>query len=189
MTVDPLPSIEEMVLAEINDLFESFAPVLLAHSQEEPTKDEARAMFQFWGSVVQRQGVILARMSMFPWRKAELKSDMSGIVNRAPALMNAHFHGERVLTLELFAQGIAQTMATQRAAFEQVLAEQVSEPAPLQALLAQAPIPAAPEEMQRGELLAALAKAMSAHTEALAGIAADVDVKLREHLERERLEP
>jgi hypothetical protein len=30
---------------------------------------------------------------------------------------------------------------------------------------------------------------MSAHTEALAGIAADVDVKLREHLEREHLEP
>ena len=179
-----LPSMEKMVIAEINDVFESFAPVLFARNEEEPTKEESKAMFEFWGSVIQCQGVILAQMSMFPWRKAELKSNMSGIVNRAPALINAHYQGERALTLELFAEGIAQVMATQRAAFEQVLAEQVSDPAPLQALLADAPVPAAPEEMARGELLAALAKAMNAHTEALTGIAADVDVKLREYLER-----
>jgi hypothetical protein len=83
---------------------------------------------------------------------------------------------------------MAQTMATQRVAFEQVLAEQVREPAPLQELLAEAPIRASPEEMGRSELLSALSKAMVAHTKALAGIAADIDAKLREHLERQFLE-
>jgi hypothetical protein len=188
MPEDSLPSIEEMVTAEINGVFESFAPTLLARERGEASNEDSQAMLECWASVVQRQGLILARMSMLPWRKAELKSNMSDIVNRAPAWMNAHFRGERVMTLELYAQGMAQTMATQRVAFEQVLAEQVSEPVPLRELLAEAPIPAAPEKMGRSELLSALAKAMMAHTEALAGIAADVDAKLREHLERQFLE-
>jgi hypothetical protein len=188
MPEDYLPSLEEMVTAEINGVFESFAPVLLARKRGE-TSNEDKAMLECWGSVVQRQGLILARMSILPWRRAELKSSMSGIVNRAPAWMNAHFRGERGMTLELYAQGMAQTMATQRVAFERVLAEQVSDIAPLQELLAKAPIPATPEEMERSDLLSALAKAMIAHTEVLAGIAADVDAKLREHFDRELLEP
>lgn len=182
-----LPSMEEMVTAEINGVFESFAPILFAGKRGEASNEHSRAMFECWGSVVQRQGLILTRMAILPWRKAELKSNMSGIVNRAPAWMNAHFRGERVMTLELYAQGMAQTMATQRGAFEQVLADQVSEPAPLQELLAEVPIPVAPEEMERSELLSALANAMMAHTEALAGIAADADAKLREYLEKQSL--
>jgi hypothetical protein len=189
MPEDSLPSIEEMVTAEINGVFESFAPILFAGKRREASNEDSRAMLQCWASVVQRQGLILARMSILPWRKAELKSNMSDIVNRAPAWMNAHFRGERAMTLELYAQGMAQTLATQRAAFKQVLAEQVSEPAPLEELLAEAPIPAAPEEIERSKLLSALSKALVAHTEALAGIAADIDVKLREHLERQSLEP
>jgi hypothetical protein len=189
MPGDYLPSMEEMVTAEINGVFESFAPILLAGKREEASNEYSRAMFECWGSVVQRQGLILARIAILPWRKAELKSSMSGIVNRAPAWMNAHFRGERAMTLELYAQGMAQTMATQRGAFEQVLADQVNEPAPLQELLAEAPISAAPEEMERSELLSALSMAIVAHTKVLAGIAADADAKLREHLERQSLEP
>jgi hypothetical protein len=54
-------------------------------------------------------------------------------------------------------------------------------------LLGEAPIPVAPEKIERSELLSALARAMTAHTEALAGIAADADAKLREYLERQSL--
>lgn len=189
MPEDYLPSMEEMVTAEINGVFESFAPILFAGKREEASNEYSRAMFECWGSVVQRQGLILARMAILPWRKAELKSSMSGIVNRAPAWMNAHFRGERAMTLELYAQGMAQTMAAQRGAFEQVLTDQVDEPAPLQELLVEAPLPAVPEAIERSALLAALAKAMTAHTEVLAGIAADADAKLREYLERQFLEP
>lgn len=189
MSEDYLPSMEEMVIAEINGVFESFAPILFAAKRGEASNEDSRAMLQCWASVVQRQGLILARMSILPWRKAELKSTMSGIVNRAPAWMNAHFRGEGVMTLELYAQGMAQTMATQRVAFKQVVAEQVGEPVPLQELLAEAPIPGAPEGMERSKLLSALSKAIVAHTEVLAGIAADIDMKLYEHLERQSLEP
>jgi hypothetical protein len=56
-----------------------------------------------------------------------------------------------------------------------VLADQVSEPDLLQELLAEAPVPTAPEEIERSELLSAFAKAMMAHTEVLAGIVADAD--------------
>lgn len=103
MPEDHLPSMEEMVTAEINGVFESFAPILFAGKREEASNEYSRAMSECWGSVVQRQGLILARMAILPWRKAELKSSMSGIVNRAPAWMNAHYRGERAMTLELYA--------------------------------------------------------------------------------------
>lgn len=172
-----------MVVAEINGVFESIGSILLTRKPGELSDEDAHAMLECWASVVQRQGLILARMSLLPWRRADLKSSMSGIVNRAPAWMNAHFRGEPVMTLELFAQGMAQTMATQREAIEQVLAEQVSEPTSLQELIAESPVPTKPEKMPRRELLSALAKAMTAHTEVLAGIAADIDAKLRRHFE------
>lgn len=181
MPGDALPSLEEMVIAEIDAVFEPMASLLSGRPPEEPSSAESKAIFEAWGTIVQSQGMILARISLMPWTRSELKSDMSGIVGRAPAWLDAHYRGERAMTLELFAHGIAQTMATQRAAFEQVLAEQVSEPALLQRLLAGAPIPTDPEEMPRSALLAALANAMTAHTEALVGIAADFDKKVRHH--------
>jgi hypothetical protein len=183
-----LPSLEEMVIAEISGIFESIGPTLLNRRPRGLSDADTKAMLECWGSVVQRQGVILARMAMFPSTRAELKSSMHGIVNRAPAWMNAHFRGERVMTLELFAQGIAQTMTVQRVAMERVLAEQVSQPATLEERLAAAPLPAEPERVSRSELLSALAKAMTAHTEVLAGIAADLDAQLIRHLEKEALE-
>lgn len=189
MPNDDLSSIEEMVIAEINGVFESIGSVLLSRKPGGLSDEDTRAMLQCWASVVQRQGLILARMAILPWRKAELKSSMSGIVNRAPAWMNAHFRGERTMTLELFAEGIAQTMARQQVEINRVLVEQVDEPAPLQALLAEAPLPADPEKVARGELLSAITKAMTTHTEALVGIAADLDVKSRQHFGLDSSEP
>jgi hypothetical protein len=176
-----------MVIAEINGVFESFEWVL-SRKPGEMSVEDTKAMLECSASVVQKQGAILARLSILPWRRGELKSSMSGIVRRAPAWMDAHFRGERGMTLELFALGIAQTMTTQRAEIEQVLSEQVEEPGPFQALLAEAPLPANPEQLARGELLSGIAKAMTAHTKALAGIAADVDVKYRRHFGLDLLE-
>ena len=174
-----LPSLEEMVIAEIDAAFAPARSILLGNQPDEPTDAESRAMLECWRAVVQRQGLILARLSLLPWRRSELKSNMPSIMNRAPAWLDAHYRGEQTMTLELFAHGIAETMTTQRVAFEQVLVDQVSGRAPLQALLAEAPIPPDPNKLSRSELLAALAQAMSAHTEVLVGIAADVDAKLQ----------
>lgn len=146
MHSDALPSFEQIVIDEIDAAFAPLGPLLRDSPADEPTSAESRALFERWGTIVQVQGVILARLSLMPWSRRELMSNMSGIVNRAPAWLDARYREERAMTLDLFAQGIAQTMATQRAAFERVLAEQVSAPASLQALLAKAPVP----PIQRG---------------------------------------
>lgn len=180
MRSESLPSLEAMVVAEIAATFEPVAPMLARPQSREISDKECRAILKCWGSTVQRQGAILARLSILPWRRSELQSNMPHVLKRAPAWMDAHIHGAQRMTPELFAQGIAQIMATQRSAIKQVLADQVNEPTRLQALLADAPIPSNPEAIALSDLFTALAQAMTAHTEVLVGIAADFDAKLRE---------
>lgn len=180
MPSEPLPTLEAMVAAEIAATFEPVTPMLARPQYREISDEKCRAILECWGSTVQRQGTILARLAILPWRKSELQSNMPGIVKRAPAWMDAHIHGAQKMTPDLFAQGIAETMATQRSAIKQVLADQMNEPTRLEALLADAPIPSNTEAMVRSDLFAALAQAMTAHTEVLVGIAADCDEKLRE---------
>lgn len=187
MANEGFPSVKQMVIADIRGVLESVGS--LPGSDEHLSDEDTRAMLECWGSLVQSQGVILARMSLLPWKKAERKSSMSGIVNRSPAWLNAHFRGEGVMTLELFAEGIAQTLARQRVEFEQVLIEQIEEPAPIQALLDKAPLPAEPGKVERSELLSAVAGAMNAHTEALVEIAADLDEKFCRHIGSDLSEP
>lgn len=137
--------------------------------------DDDQVMLQNVASVIDRQGVILADLAVLPPTKAGLKATMPGIVNRAPAWLEAHLHGVQEMTLELFLRGIAQAQTTQREAFERVIAEQVSDPEPIEEVLAESPVPAGTEEEDRSEIMSGVFHVMTAHTKALADIAYDLE--------------
>ncbi|HEU4706928.1 MAG TPA: hypothetical protein VFS64_07065 [Solirubrobacterales bacterium] len=137
--------------------------------------DDDWVMLQNWAAIVHEQGVVLAHLAVFPQTKAELMADMRGVVNRAPAWLDAHLAGQKVMTLELFLHGLAQTLAKQRAAIERVTAEQVGDPTSIEETLERAPVPVGTEE--RSELFPAISAAMVAHLQALADLAYDLEVQ------------
>jgi hypothetical protein len=141
-----------------------------------PPFDEDRTMLQNWASVVSRQGTILAHLSVVPSTRAELMERMPGMLNRAPAWLDAHVRGQ-AMTMKLFWRGIAQTMTDHRKAIEGVVAEQVSDPAAIEETLAEAPIPAGIEEEDWQDLMSSVTYAMTAHTKALVDIAYDLEVQ------------
>lgn len=141
--------------------------------------DDDRVMLENWASTVNAHGMVLAHLAMFPQTRAELKAEMPGMVDRAPAWLEAQLQGCETMTLELFFHGIAQTLASQRAGIERVASEQASDPAAIEETLAKAPVPAGTEE--RGVLLPGVSKAMMAHVKALVDLAYDLEVKARWH--------
>jgi hypothetical protein len=147
-----------------------------------PPVNDDQVMLQNLASMIDRQGVILADLAVLPPTKAALKTTMPEMVNRAPAWLEAHLHGVQEMTLELFLRGIAQTQTEQREAFERVVAEQVSDPEPIEETLAQAPVPPGSEEESRSEIMSGVFQAMAAHTKALADIAHDLELQFARHI-------
>ena len=170
-------SLEEDVLRRIRGALMSREGWEAKRPDHLPPYDDDRVMLQNLASVIDRQGVILADLAVLPWTKAELKATMPGMVNRAPAWLEAHLHGVQKMTLELFLRGIAQTQTTQRESFQRVVAEQVSDQEPIKEVLAAAPVPAGTEEESRSEIMSGVFQAMTAHTKVLADIAYDLELQ------------
>lgn len=143
-----------------------------------PPYSDDQAMLQNWASVVSRQGSILANLSVVPSTRAELMASMPGMVNRAPAWLDAHLQGRQEMTLELFMQGIAQTLARHRDAMERVVSEQVANPESIEETLAEAPIPTGAKGEDRSDLISGVGCAMSAHMKALVDIAYDLEIQV-----------
>jgi hypothetical protein len=177
-------SLELRVLDLIKGAFKS-REVWEAEYPEEAPIDDDRVMLQNWASTVHRQGILLADLALFPKTRAELGAEMPGIVNRAPAWLDAHLAGRQSMTLELFLQGLAQTLATQRAAFERVVAEQVVDPASIEEALAEAPVPAGTGEEERSDLIHGVSHALMAHTKALVELAYDLETQAARIFESE----
>lgn len=137
--------------------------------------DEGHRTLLNWASTVERQGILLAKLAMAPRTRAELETEMSGIVDRAPAWLDAHLQGRDTMTLELFLQGLAQTLTKQRAAIERVVAEQVVDPEPIEETLAEAPVPSGTGDEERSALMRGLGHAMTAHMKALVDLAYDLE--------------
>lgn len=137
--------------------------------------DDDWVMLQNVALTVRRQGIVLAQLAALPQTRAELLAEMEDLIDRAPAWLDAHFQGQQTMTLDLFLQGIAQTMGKQRAAIEQVVGEQVDDPESIKEALAEAPIPAPTEE--RSALMRGVFNAMTAHLQALADLAYDLEIK------------
>lgn len=132
-------------------------------------------LLQNWASTVHAQGVALAHLAVSPQTRAELMTEMPGMVNRSPAWLDAHLEGQRVMTLELFLQGIVETLAKHRAAIERVLAEQVGDPAPIEETLAEAPVPDGTDD--RSDLIHGVGEVMGAHLKAIVDMAYDLEIQ------------
>jgi len=179
----PPDSLERYVLDTIKGAFKSREVLEAERPDDVPPFDDDRAMLQNWASLIGRQGTLIAHLSVVPETRTELLERMPDMLNRAPAWMNAHVEGVEEMTLKLFMQGIAQTMAEHRKAIERVVEEQVAEPEEIEETLADAPVPAATNEEDRSDLMQGVGQAMTAHTKALVDIAYDLETQVRAFLE------
>lgn len=168
------PFLELKVIARIKEAAKSREEWEAEYPEASPLSDDW-VMLQNWASLVHRLGMILAHLAVLPETRAELMSDMSGMVNRSPAWLEAHLEGQQVMNLELFLHGVAQTLGKQRLAVERVVDEQVSEPAAIEETLAGAPVPNGTEP--RSDLLPAVTEVIAAHTKALVDIAYDLEIQ------------
>lgn len=166
--------LELQVIARLKKAFKS-REAWEAEFPEKGPLEEDWVMLQNWFSIVQEMGMVLAHLSVAPNTRAELLSDMDGIVNRSPAWLEAHLEGQQVMTLDLFLHGVAQTLEKQRAAIERVVDEQVDEPASIEEALVNAPVPE--ENEPRSDLFPAIGEVIGAHTKALVDIAYDLELK------------
>jgi hypothetical protein len=171
-------SLETLVISQLIDAYGSFDPKADSHAQDR-VAPPANLLVQLWTSVVDRQGEILAQLALRPATRAELLSSMDGLVLGAPAWLNAHLREEETMTIDLFLFGMAQTMGKQRQEIERVVAEQIREPKALDEILKGSSLPENPEEVERKALMTELADAITAHSEVLIGIAAEIDALTR----------
>jgi hypothetical protein len=167
-------NLEMLVISQLVDAYGSLE-ARDANDPQSTLSSSGGHPLQLWSSVVDRQGEILARLAIKPATRAELMSLTEGLVERAPAWLDAHFRDERKMTVDLFLHGMAQTMVKQREGIKRVIAEQTREPAALEEILRGSPLPEDPEETERSALMSALADAVTAHTEVLIGMAAEID--------------
>jgi len=178
MAEEPRQTLEMQVLQLIRGAFKSREVLEAERPEGVPPFDDDRAMLQNWGSLVDRQGTILAKLSVVAASFEKLMENMPGMLNRAPAWMDAHLQGQEAMTLELFMRGIAQTMAKQREAIERVVDEQVADPESIEEALAEAPVPAASEDEDRSDLMSGVGAVMGAHMKALVDIAYDLETQV-----------
>lgn len=125
------------------------------------------------GSLVHRQGMVLAHLSRIPSTRAQLHAEMSGLLESTSVWIEAKARGEP-MTGTLFAQGLTDVLTVQRAAIRRVAREQVEDPEPIWAALAKVSLPNT-EIASQGELIQGVGKAMVAHVEALVAIARDLE--------------
>jgi hypothetical protein len=177
---EELPQTLEMrVLEIIKGAFKSREVWEAERPDDAPPVDDDRAMLQNWTGVVERQGTILAHLSVVPPTRAELMARMPGMANRVPAWLDAHLEGNKPMTWRLFMRGLAQMQTEHRKAIERVVAEQVAEAGGIEEALTEAPVPAGTDEEDRRDLMSGVFKVMTAHTKALVDIAYDLETQLR----------
>ena len=173
----PFENLEAWVFAMTKGAFKSLEVLDAERPEGMPPFDEDRALLQNWATLVSRQGNILAHLSIVPSTRAELMESMPGMVNRAPAWLEAHLQGGQPMTWELFFRGLAQTVTVHRREIERVVDEQVSNPDEIEEALAEAPVPAGTEDEERSDLMSGVVRALSAHLKALVDIAYDLEVQ------------
>ena len=169
------PYLELKVIGRIKEAAKTREEWEAEYPEASPLGDDW-VMLQNWASIVHTLGMLLAHLAVSPETRAELMTDMRGMLNRAPVWLEAHLEGQDVMTLELFLHGVAETLAKQRAAIERVVDEQVRDPLSIEEALAAAPVPAGTE----GDgLFSMIGEVIAAHTKALVDIAYDLEAQAR----------
>jgi hypothetical protein len=176
---EPPRSVEEVVVRTLGMPRLTREDLEEMRGEDEPPVSDFQLMLDNLVSDVKRYSVILANISIVPETKRRIHEESRDAVERIPAWMDAAVNGPPLMTPRLFMHGLAQLLGSQRKDFEQVIAEQVSEPEPIEALLDNAPIPQAGENESDSELTEGVGQASSAHMQALVNIARDLDRQLR----------
>ncbi len=169
-------NLEAWVFAMTRGAFKSREVLDAERPEGAPPYSDDLVMLQNCATLVNRQGKILAHLSIVPATRAELMDRMPGMVDRAPAWLEARLHGHP-MTWEVYFRGLAQTMTVQRREIERVVDEQVVDAEEIEEALANAPVPAGTEEEQRSELMSGVMQATVAHLKALVDIAYDLEVQ------------
>jgi hypothetical protein len=179
MPEEQQPSLEQQVLSKLMGAFARSRDVMEAERPEHiPPYTDDGATMQRWAMTVNRQGVILAQLSAIPETRAELMLRMPGLLNSAPAWLDADLAGVEKTSATLFLRGLAQTLCVQRAAIERVVAEQVADPERVEEALEEASPPPGTKDETQSELIDGVGKTMSAHMRALVAIAYDLEAQM-----------
>lgn len=176
MTGELPEGLEKHVFDTIRGAFKSRELLEAERPAHAPPYTDDGVIFQNWTTLVERQGVLLAELSVMPATKADLMERMPGLVALAPAWVKAEVHDEP-MTMEQFALGLAQTVTEHREAIERVVAEQVIDPTSIDKALAKAPLPLDRSEESGSDLLRKVADVLTAHLKALADIAYDLETR------------
>jgi len=142
---------------------------------DQPPMSEQEVFLENMTEIVKRHGLVIAQLAVAPETRAELQASMAGAVERVPAWLEAKVNGPPLMTIRIFIRGLVQLMGEHRVAIERVVAEQVHEPEPIEALLGEAPLPSGAEDESDAELMSGVGAAIGAHLEALVEIARDFD--------------
>lgn len=134
-------SLEGLVLAVIGNASKSREELEATTPEAIGPLDDIRVMLHNWTSILHSQGMPLALLSMATETRAELLKRMPGLVDAAPAWLEAQVRGDEPLTARLFGQGLAQTLAIPRLDFERVIREQANDPETIERILTEAPVP------------------------------------------------
>lgn len=177
MGAGPQTNLELEVLWRIMGAFKSREVLETERPDYVPPYDDDRAMLQGWATAVDRQGVILARLSVVPETRSELMSRMPGLLNNAPAWLDAHLEGQEEMTAKLFMRGLAQTQIEHRAAIERVVDEQVVDTEEVEEALEEASVPPGTVDETQSELIRGVGQVMPSHTKALIAIAYDLEAQ------------
>jgi hypothetical protein len=145
---------------------------------DQPPISEQEVFLENMTEIVKRHGLVIAKLAISPETRAELEASMPGAVERVPAWLEASVNEPPLMTVRLFISGLAELMGVHRGAIERVVAEQVREPLPIEAMLAAAPLPGCGEDESDAELMGAVGAAIGAHLEALVEIARDLDQRI-----------
>lgn len=175
---EPAENLESVVLNMVFGAFKSREVWEAEWPADAPPLDDDRVLINNWAALVQRQGWLLPRLTVIGPTRADLMEMTPGTVDRTPAWLDARLRGEPI-TWRILMTALAQVATVHREALERVVAEQVSDPEPIEVSLAEAPIPAASPSEDRSELMRAVLEALFAHTKALAAIAYDLEMTAR----------
>jgi hypothetical protein len=156
-----------------------------AREDGEWTEERGRAALRDSLDFYHQQGMLISQLALDPDLRRTLGRKMAHAISRVPAWMEARVYGVQVISSRLFALGSVQLMAEHRSAIEQIVDAQVDDPEPIEAVLAENPVPAGTDEETAEELYEQMGGVFSAHLEAMAAIGRDIDEWVEEELAEE----
>lgn len=154
----------------------------------DPPLDDGFVILNGIANFLHVQGMMIAHLALEPDTGSELISASIHAAQRVPAWMEMWVFGEAAEPARMFALGLVQLLGEQRAVIERIVDEQVDDPEPIEAILAERPVPTGADDEDTEELVSGASAALRANFQATLEIARDLDEWLEEMLAEEEQE-